>query len=117
MVPNLLVELMREVSDQLPGTETFFHSSYSIQGNPGKVCPAVTGQFDHVIVVVAEIIKQAVGLHTEDPRIPIDGVIDTILSFKVDKLRADLDLVIIYWPTLPAMPLSGLDNEVDDFGD
>src|ERR1043165_6457076 len=117
MVPNLLVELMREVSDCLPGTETFFHSAYSIQEMPGKVCPAVTGQFDHVMVVVSEIIKQAVALHAEDPRIPIDGVIDTILSFKVDKLRPDINLVILYSPSLPSLPLSGLDDEVDDFGD
>lgn len=117
MVPNLLVELMREVSDCLPGTETFFHSAYSVQGMPGKVCPAVTGQFDHVMVVVAEIIKQAVALHAEDHRIPIDGVIDTILGFKIEQLRPDINLVIIYWPNLPSLPLSGLDEEVDDFGD
>lgn len=113
---ELISELMREVAAHLQHHEAYYHNAY-VGYLMSHACPAISGEFGNCMIVVAEIIKEAIGLHTEDSEIALDVVVDTMLSFKYERLGPS-SVVIVYWPNLPTLPLPDpLDADVDDFGD
>ena len=115
MKPSLLAEMVAEVAATLEHHEAYFHCAF-IPAGSDTACPAISGEFDNCMVVVAEIIKEAVGLFRENTEIPIDGVIDMILHFRIEKLRPTTSVVIVYWPNLPSLPGTAPTDE-DTFGD
>ncbi len=116
-----LAQLMREVCADLPNHEACYHNAYSGYGMQGKTTPAISGEFDQCLAVVAEIIKQAIEMYTDyiDPSdIAIGTVVDTMLSFRFDRLGHG-NSVMIYWPNIPSIPVVGtaIDSESDETGD